>query len=280
MHRIKPKGGNNVRIVVMSNVFQTNVKIHEKYDLKGSIIGRMASEEEKQSPNPILKDLDVSKHVYLGKAKTKLLLDQLKSDAKFLESNQIMDYSLLLGVHDRKKKTPFCKYDSDDEEENKQYIDFKTETDLLSSKVLLDSPVPSTSLNTSINSPMEPIISSTTTTTTTTTTTNPAGSFLTRKPSTKTGTPTLTPNSHKLFALQQDSGGCASCSMDPGKIYFIGIIDILQKYDARKRFEQFFKSLRYDMDSISVAEPHLYAQRFVDFLSKVFVDHEKVKPIL
>ena len=34
LHRVKPKGGRQVRFVVMGNVFETQKKIHERFDLK------------------------------------------------------------------------------------------------------------------------------------------------------------------------------------------------------------------------------------------------------
>lgn len=80
LYRIRPKGGNNVRFVVMNNVFNTSLQIHERYDLKGSVVGRMASEEEKQKKNPILKDMDIDKHIFLGNFKTELFYNQIESD--------------------------------------------------------------------------------------------------------------------------------------------------------------------------------------------------------
>lgn len=60
LHRIKPTGGRQVRFVVMENVFRTQKEIHERYDLKGSIFGRAASEEEKKKMknNVTYKDVD------------------------------------------------------------------------------------------------------------------------------------------------------------------------------------------------------------------------------
>lgn len=42
----------------MNNLIPSNVKIHEKYDLKGSIYKRKASEEERKRDLPTLKDND------------------------------------------------------------------------------------------------------------------------------------------------------------------------------------------------------------------------------
>ena len=49
------------------------------------------------------------------------------------------------------------------------------------------------------------------------------------------------------------------------EVYFVGVIDILQQYNALKRAETFFKSFKYDSRQISAVDPKWYAKRFVDF---------------
>jgi hypothetical protein len=51
-------GGKNIRFVVMNNLLPSSVRMHEKYDLKGSTYKRKASRKEKQKKSPTLKDLD------------------------------------------------------------------------------------------------------------------------------------------------------------------------------------------------------------------------------
>ena len=48
----------NVHFVIMGSVFDTPVQIHKIYDLKGSLIGRKASEKERSSGG-VLKDQDL-----------------------------------------------------------------------------------------------------------------------------------------------------------------------------------------------------------------------------
>jgi len=48
-------------------------------------------------------------------------------------------------------------------------------------------------------------------------------------------------------------------------IYFVGLIDILQKYNKRKKLENWIKKMKYDKHSISAAPPDIYAQRMCDF---------------
>ncbi|KAE8711711.1 Phosphatidylinositol 4-phosphate 5-kinase 7 [Hibiscus syriacus] len=54
-------------------------------------------------------------------------------------------------------------------------------------------------------------------------------------------------------------------------VLYMGIIDILQEYNAKKKAEHACKSVKFDPTSISVVETELYAKRFTDFLEqKVF----------
>eukprot|EP01080_Neovahlkampfia_damariscottae_P010437 gene10437-2959_t len=104
MYSIKSKDNQqqNVRFIIMNNVFDTPFKVNFKYDLKGSTIGRSASEKELQRETPIYKDLDIKtqqKKIKVGPEMKKKILAQLKADCDWLAKNQIMDYSLLLGIH-------------------------------------------------------------------------------------------------------------------------------------------------------------------------------------
>lgn len=51
-------GGINIRLVVMNNVLPRSVKMHYKYDLKGSTYKRRASRKEREKSCPTYKDLD------------------------------------------------------------------------------------------------------------------------------------------------------------------------------------------------------------------------------
>ncbi len=51
-------GGKNIRFVVMNNLLPSSIKMHEKYDLKGSTYKRKASKHERTKKSPTLKDLD------------------------------------------------------------------------------------------------------------------------------------------------------------------------------------------------------------------------------
>uniref|UniRef100_A0A3Q0T666 PIPK domain-containing protein n=1 Tax=Amphilophus citrinellus TaxID=61819 RepID=A0A3Q0T666_AMPCI len=96
-------GGINIRLVVMNNVLPRSVKMHYKYDLKGSTYKRRASRKEKEKACPTFKDLDFQDMhedgLYFDAETYNNLMKTLQRDCRVLESFKIMDYSLLLGVH-------------------------------------------------------------------------------------------------------------------------------------------------------------------------------------
>lgn len=48
----------NIRIVIMNNILPSDITMHEKYDLKGSLYKRKASRAERSKQTPTFKDLD------------------------------------------------------------------------------------------------------------------------------------------------------------------------------------------------------------------------------
>ncbi|PIO61356.1 1-phosphatidylinositol-4-phosphate 5-kinase, partial [Teladorsagia circumcincta] len=96
--------GKNIRLLVMNNLLPQNVTMHEKYDLKGSTYKRLASKSERAKASPTLKDLDfIENHPNEGLSMDPISYDSLirtiSRDCLVLESFKIMDYSLLVGIH-------------------------------------------------------------------------------------------------------------------------------------------------------------------------------------
>lgn len=96
--------------MITTNVFSSQNKIHKLFDLKGSTVGRSTEEKDKKEGVP-LKDLDFKDRVFLSKvfphsSTSRFQLDHdavlaaLSRDALFLSMNNVMDYSLLLGIHE------------------------------------------------------------------------------------------------------------------------------------------------------------------------------------
>ncbi|XP_019712464.1 phosphatidylinositol 4-phosphate 5-kinase type-1 gamma-like isoform X2 [Hippocampus comes] len=98
-------GGKNIRVVVMNNILPRSVRMHLKFDLKGSTYKRRASKKEREKTRPTFKDLDflsdVPEGLSLDQDTYGALVKTLQRDCLVLESFKIMDYSLLLGVHNK-----------------------------------------------------------------------------------------------------------------------------------------------------------------------------------
>ncbi|KAH7484902.1 Phosphatidylinositol 4-phosphate 5-kinase its3 [Phytophthora ramorum] len=105
MHRVKMHHlRRKMHFVIMASVFDTPLEIHARFDLKGSRIGRHASPKEHERGSAgVLKDNDLLEkgfHLQMGVARRAIFLVQLRKDVEFLKRMKIMDYSLLIGVHD------------------------------------------------------------------------------------------------------------------------------------------------------------------------------------
>lgn len=200
VYSMKHEGiGGMVRFVVMNNVFATPSPLNEVYDLKGSTLGRSSGEDVPKGS--LLKDLDIKRKFHLPDPDVEQrFLEQLQADSQFLAQHNVMDYSLLVGVH----------YDNDDGKE-------KTRKKLVE------------------------------------------------------WTRYYAEDSSFKSLFQVDGSGMAGWNVDTKtrEVYFIGIIDILQKYTPKKKIEHFFKSIPYKANTVSVVEPSYYARRFYNFIKGV-----------
>lgn len=98
----------NIRVVIMNNILPSDIPIHEKYDLKGSLYKRKASSQERMKTCPTFKDLDfLEQHpegLVLDERYYDNIISSLKRDCLILQSFGIMDYSLLVGIHNLEKE--------------------------------------------------------------------------------------------------------------------------------------------------------------------------------
>lgn len=108
----------NVRILVMNNLLPSGLKMHHKFDLKGSTYKRKASKREREKNSPTFKDLDFMEMypdgIFLQPELYQSLLNSIQRDCRVLESFKIMDYSLLIGIHniDQANKEKDCEDNS------------------------------------------------------------------------------------------------------------------------------------------------------------------------
>ncbi|ETW02685.1 hypothetical protein H310_06136 [Aphanomyces invadans] len=272
MHRVKMHHTKKqqMHFVIMASVFNTPKEIHLRFDLKGSKVGRNASVDEK-SKNGVLKDNDlVEEHIHLslGPEKRAMMLEQLRKDVAFLKRMKIMDYSLLIGIHDSgqeilqspmasphpaKGLPPPLQLDSPTVVKGRPSV-----ADALKVLKLEEFPSHSQVSDTAsdensgdevdyTDAPLSPRTLETT-----------------AKP----------PSGGSIFC--KDYGGVfgrSSARKKNGKIYFVGIIDILQQYNTRKITETVVKGLVHNKKDISSVPPDQYGDRFLDFIEKnVLVD--------
>lgn len=268
LHRIKPSSGQKFRFVVMGNMFCTELRIHRRFDLKGSSLGRSADKVEIDE-NTILKDLDLNYCFYLEPSWRGALLKQIEIDSNFLEAQNIMDYSLLLGVHYRAPQQLHSLM-SYSQRVTTDGLGIVAEEESMEDEI---SPqglvlVPRGSEDDSV------VVGP-----------HSRGSRL--RTSSATGdeeVDLLLPGTARL-QIQLGVNMPARAELTKVKeetqmfhevydvVLYLGIIDILQEYNIHKKIEHAYKSIQFDSLSISAVDPTFYSQRFLEFIQKVFPPH-------
>ncbi|CAF4789331.1 unnamed protein product [Rotaria magnacalcarata] len=87
----------------MRNIFSSKLKIHFKYDVKGSTFGRSATDKKKLNSCPTLKDTEFLENkciIDIGPEQKLIFMERLKRDVQFLVDQHKIDYSLSIGIHD------------------------------------------------------------------------------------------------------------------------------------------------------------------------------------
>lgn len=229
-------------IVVMRNVFSQKWKIHKKYDLKGSTVEREASEKEKQKSLPTFKDNDfvnMGEKIYMGDEQKNELFEIVKKDVEYLEKHNLIDYSLLVGIHDVEKGGYASGYESECSETEE------------SAEESPSSPVASTTPALANESKEGATPAS-------------SGNAEQRKSSDQEGGD-VGPG---VDIYRWDSSADA-----PGQyLYFIAIIDVLTYYGVKKATAQAAKTVKYGANAeISTVRPEHYSKRFVEFLESIFL---------
>ncbi|XP_043920497.1 LOW QUALITY PROTEIN: phosphatidylinositol 5-phosphate 4-kinase type-2 alpha [Protopterus annectens] len=113
--------GDETYMIVTRNVFSHRLSVHRKYDLKGSTVAREASDKEKAKECPTYKDNDFINDglkIHVDENDKKMFLEKLRKDVEFLAVLKLMDYSLLLGIHDvERAEQEDVDYEENDEDE-------------------------------------------------------------------------------------------------------------------------------------------------------------------
>ena len=288
----------------MANVFNTDLVIHNRYDIKGSWVNRNSELPKAgkkvtcrhcnrkyiyqgsryndfncplrlggHEPNVVLKDNDLTEKLRIPESHATKLYKQLEQDSRLLSNFGIMDYSLLMGVHDV------------------EYVVNNT------SSTLSSSPSSSFSLpekSNLTNESTDPIPVSTAAAV------NPFSAHSVMESSTvmqvhsnkkkemsstatdgdesKQAAPTIglhpeDPTRKRSFQsphVPRTGMRLANSVMGPA-YYYVGIIDILQTWTLSKRAERWIKTScqRVDGDGLSAIPPNLYRVRFMSKMATI-----------
>ncbi|KAL1628459.1 Phosphatidylinositol-4-phosphate 5-kinase [Neofusicoccum ribis] len=255
LHRVKIPYGRKIHFVVMNNLFPPHRDIHRTFDLKGSTIGRDFREEDlEKNPRATLKDLNWLRrnlHLEFGPTKKQAFIEQMDRDVQLLKKLKIMDYSLLVGIHDLEKG-------NEENLRDKTLQVFQPGGD--SAEDHMPNPLqrtPSKLENARKAKELRQIIKN-------------------QKPIPMDQSSNKMPDdvldTRKHFYFYSDDGGFQATHENdsPGEeIYYLGIIDCLTHYSFIKRAEHFFKGLTNTESQISAIPPERYGDRFVRFISGV-----------
>lgn len=260
--------------LIMNSVFPPEASqfISERFDLKGSTVGRECSKEERESKgsHAVLKDLDLLKEVEVMKSVSKsfqlpdcglsigptakaALLSQLRRDLGLLVECSVMDYSLLVGVVNMEvmedNQTPVIV--KDEIEKIMQINRSKTKSRAMKILSTLSTPIQQ------LGAPVKTICQATC---------NGVQSTL--------STVLTLPFPYYGAGKCGVDGGCLSIinghRLGKRAVYYMGVIDFLQPWSTQKVLENQFKGvIGYDKSAISCVDPKEYAERFLNFMDKV-----------
>ncbi|KAH7029100.1 uncharacterized protein B0I36DRAFT_363689 [Microdochium trichocladiopsis] len=261
LHRVKTPYGRKIHFVVMNNLFPPHRDIHTTFDLKGSSVGRDYKEEDlEKNPRATLKDLNWlrrKRHLELGLQKKHLFVQQLERDVRLMQKLGIMDYSLLIGIHDlrkgneenlREKTLQVFQPGGDSAADDPSQVLMRTPSKLENARKAKE-------LRQMIKAE-RPV---------------PVGETMNKMPD-------ILETTHTRGLFYSDDGGIRATHEDgqPGEeIYYLGIIDCLTHYGIIKKFEHFWKGLSHDRTQISARPPHEYGERFLNFMTGITMSPEE-----
>ncbi|KAF1352297.1 hypothetical protein BDV97DRAFT_293346, partial [Delphinella strobiligena] len=264
LHRVKIPYGRKIHFVVMNNLFPPHRDIHRTFDLKGSTIGRDFREEDlAKNPRATMKDLNWLRrnlHLEFGPTKKHAFVEQMQRDVALLQRLKIMDYSMLVGIHDLERgneenlrdKTLQVFQPGGDKSDETGHPSLLTRTP---SK--LENARKARELRQLIKNE-RPV---------------PMEQTLDRMPDSL-----LDPK--KNFYFYSDDGGFRATHEDDAvgeEIYYLGIIDCLTHYSFIKRFEHFWKGMSAPEAQISAIPPERYGDRFIKFISGITKTRERAE---
>ena len=257
-----------ISVVVMENVVYSSegLKMHRRYDLKGSWVGRrsLKGNVNLDGYKGILKDLDLGEEkILIGPELKEQLMEQLRKDVQFLTSCHIMDYSLLLGIHQHgvlgESGQPMSEMDFG----NITAVSMGSPTNSNGAGLLSDSKVRTYS---SRHGTLTSVFGYGTEED------NLHVPWFRQDCGGIRSNSTLHPYSGRPISIALENNRCSMVDVTtPPVTYFFGIIDILQQYTFRKQFEHIFKTRiqRQDLHGLSCVDENEYGERFLNFLESI-----------
>ncbi|XP_051163395.1 phosphatidylinositol 4-phosphate 5-kinase type-1 alpha isoform X8 [Leptopilina boulardi] len=244
----------NVRLVAMNNLLPSAVKLHQKYDLKGSTYKRKASRSERAKSSPTYKDLDFMEHhaegIFLEADTYSALVKTIQRDCRVLESFKIMDYSLLVGIHNldqaAREKVEEQRLSASAEDDAGEYVCDSGGFLQAERRGERDDRIGAAALNRSRSINRQRLVAH------------------------STAMESIQAESEPIDEEDDVPPGGIPARNARGErlLLFVGIIDILQSYRLKKKLEHTWKSMIHDGDTVSVHRPGFYAKRFQDFMAE------------
>ncbi|CAK9817597.1 Phosphatidylinositol 5-phosphate 4-kinase type-2 beta [Anthophora quadrimaculata] len=237
-------------VVAIRNVFSNHLTTHKKFDLKGSTVDREASDKEKEKDLPTYKDNDFVKEgmkIYIGEEAKAKLIETLTADVDFLTRLHLMDYSLLLGLHDcaRAEQENRERAEREEEEDNHEDEDDSESGSGLDSRGTMGDRLWGWSGVAGMATPPE----------------SPHAALM--RDTSLQYEDAIIPELD-IYAIPSKEGAPTK------EIYFLAIIDVLTHYGVRKQAAKAAKTVKYgaNVDGISTCDPEQYGKRFIEFMSK------------
>ena len=278
-----------ITVVVMENIFHTpdRFAMHERYDLKGSRVGRRSVKKTsklRREYKGTLKDLDLGdKKIHIGADSKGRLLDQLRRDIEFLVRCKIMDYSLLLGIH----------YHSAEESAKLRKATRSTTDHTENKHIHGDAQNSATKRSAAVDIPMKTFHSRGYRAQCNTLDLSNDSESDDEGESSESNIPVR--HEPQIAWFRQDYGGLRSTSTShplykgepqqlhrpsksghfkhdvPTATYYFGVVDILQQYNLRKQAEHHWKTKVACQDKhwLSCVNEREYGERFLDFMDEI-----------
>eukprot|EP01129_Flabellula_baltica_P003321 TRINITY_DN13107_c0_g1_i1.p1 TRINITY_DN13107_c0_g1~~TRINITY_DN13107_c0_g1_i1.p1 ORF type:complete len:462 (+),score=100.16 TRINITY_DN13107_c0_g1_i1:33-1388(+) len=239
-------------ILIMGSVFPRGVELHETFDLKGRKPKPGKSAEARGViSNSVLKDNEIARKLGFEHIEDKFFFStQLEHDVELFTKHQIMDYSLLVGVH----------YVTQEEWEEHLIIDeIRNENTGLKkmrrTMVVKPGDFPDVVLDSSSEDSDEEVRS--------------------QKARKKEITHMLNRGEiRSVYDINAISG--VHPISGEREVYFFGIIDCLTGYVFGKKVANFFKQFIWDKETLSTVKANFYADRFMGFMKNELIFDESV----